>query len=313
MPFSPAPTQLPSELTIAATIYYVRKDGNDINPGTEDSAAGAFATIDKAVTNLAEIYGANQAVDIILGDAAIGNPHDLPININLVSGYERVRIVSQNGAANCFVRSLPGVVIFGGEGNAQLLNVTVTSTTGAFVISNSGSNLLDGIIFSSAVTFLVESESILSLANSTFQGSYAPTTKIFQVTNRCKLTVGLSNSFSISILVTGTLIEASKYAEVDFQPAITGLDLLTINALDHSVVDLPNIARNANNIDDTIDETSKVIFSDQTVIGSPDAIQGAFSSDFDAGINGVATGQRYETDGQGTGVFAETGVVMVKQ
>ena len=293
---------------------YVRKDGNDSNPGTENSAAGAYATTERAIQELQGITGANQDITITLGDATPGDPHNFPINLDGVEGYSSVRIESENGAANCAVRSPFSLTIFSGFRSIRLVGLEVVNTTGSFIFNNSLFANIDNCIISSAPVLFSQGGTSVNVANTSFAGSYAPSIRIFQVQERGFLGIGASCTFTIGISVLGTLIEAKDYSEVDFGATVTGLDLATIDIQTHSVARFSNMTRDANNQPDQIDDTSIVTYSNETVTGSPQAIQGAFDSDANAGLAGVTAGQFYETDGTGTMIpFSRPGIVMVKQ
>lgn len=105
------------EVLTAARTYYVRTDGSDSNLGIEDSAAGAFLTIQKAVNTVAGLDLNIYDVTIDIGDGTYAEN----ITFKTLVGAGEVKLLGNTAT--------PGnVVLSGSTGGHTIGSVTSTDT-----------------------------------------------------------------------------------------------------------------------------------------------------------------------------------------
>lgn len=300
-------------LPIAAAEYFVRKDGDDNNTGLEDNPTGAFATVDKALSNLKELLGNNQNITIWLGDSTALSPHEIGITQTGYDGYGEITIKSVNGKANCFIRGTFNVIILINFSNLTIDDITLVNTTNGITISNT-TGIFQNSTINDATIFFIDNKSSFNFANTIFDGDYNPATILFRCENRSNISIGNSNTFNISFLITGTLLQAKEYSRIDFDASVIGLDCKTIDVQTNSIIDASALTQDANNLPDEIDDTSVAIYTgNNPVVGFPDFTEGSFDDDTDAGNGGLLPGQFYTTTGNGAAPLNAPGIVIQKQ
>ncbi len=110
------------ELLTANRFYYVRTDGNDANSGLANTAAGAFATIQRAIDTVAGL------------DLGVSNA-----TINVADGaYGVVTLRDPVGAGSCFLTgngTTPANVMIGGTGTCITVGGSTRWSIGGFSLA----------------------------------------------------------------------------------------------------------------------------------------------------------------------------------
>lgn len=245
----------------AAATYYVRKDGSDSNNGLENTAAGAFATIEAALNLLKSIVGNGQAVEILLWDSTIASPHLLPSDTNDFRDYSKITIKTNPAVENdCYVQV--DVNNFGGFNELELIDVSLIEGLfgGVLTVSETAKFFMQGCVIDDPLAIVLTDGTRGDINASSFGTTYAAGDGAFLVRRGAYLKYRSTNLNGATVVqATAAFFLCQEGGEVECAEILNGLAGEVANVQTGSKVRLPA----GSDVNFSFDPSSEVIVGSQ--------------------------------------------------